>query len=378
MKGAEVNRSHRVDDVDGLLVGLGILGTGGGGDPEGWGRSILDADRAAGRVCTLIDPQDVPDDAFVVSGGYLGSVADDVALAQIVERWETSFELERAVRLVASEHGRRVDYLVPFELGGGNTPVVMSCAARLGIPMIDGDGVGRAAPETHMCSFLGHGISLTPMPLVGADGTEVMVRAGDVLLADAVGRCVAARGRGLLANAHYGTEGRALKRAVVPGTVTKAALLGRFVLDSGLQGEAGLDAVAGFLGGYPLLHGVVTAARRRESAGFFVMDVSIEGVGRDQGRSMEMVIKNEVMCAKEGGRSRVVFPDLVLVLDPATLRGVMSPEMSPGCEILAAAVPCHPVLREAVRSAAGKQAFASERYGESMEYVPVEELLDTA
>ena len=138
------------DDLNALLTGLGIFGTGGGGDPKGWGRSVFDADRAAGRTYELVDAVDVEDDAFILSGGYLGSVAEDVSLNRVVQGWEAEFELEKAIRVLEVEHGRRADYLVPFELGGGNTPVVMSCAARLGIPMIDGDGVGRAAPETHM------------------------------------------------------------------------------------------------------------------------------------------------------------------------------------------------------------------------------------
>ncbi len=43
--------------------------------------------------------------------------------------------------------GKKLDYIIPFETGGLNTPVIMSAAARMGIPgVIDGGdgGVGRA------------------------------------------------------------------------------------------------------------------------------------------------------------------------------------------------------------------------------------------
>jgi len=363
-------------ELEALLIGLGIMGTGGGGDPKGWGRSVFNTDQKAQREYRLVDPCDVPDHAFVLSGGYLGSVAEDATLDRVIENWESGFELEKAIRLLEAEHGRTADYLVPFELGGGNTPVVMSCAARLGIPMIDGDGVGRAAPETHMCSFLGHGVPLTPMPLIGTDGTVVLVRHGDIFLADEVGRCVASRRQELVANAHYGMSGKDLKRSVVPGSVSRALALGAYVRKLELEGEAALDAVSEFVNGYPLLHGKVQYISERSVSGFYVVHAMVEGIGRDTGQTLELVIKNEVMCVKRGDQPLVVFPDLVLLLDPQTLEGVMTPELILDREVLLIATPCHPVVRESLQSPTGAEAFSSARYGESIAYVPVEDLLE--
>ena len=59
------------NDVDAMLIGFGIYGTGGGGDPE-WGRKIIENDFNKGRVYNIIDPEDVEDDAFVCSGGIMG------------------------------------------------------------------------------------------------------------------------------------------------------------------------------------------------------------------------------------------------------------------------------------------------------------------
>jgi len=241
--------------------------------------------------------------------------------------------------------------------------------------MIDGDGVGRAAPETHMCSFLGHGISLTPMPLIGGDGTELIVRSGDIFLADAIGRCVASRQGGLLANAHYGMSGAELKRSVVSRSVTRALELGRFVLDCDKQGEEGLDAVCATLGGFPVIHARVAVVSPRTSVGFYVVDVRLEGIGRDTGRTVDLVIMNEVMCAKENDNPLCIFPDLLLLLDPESLEGVMTPELKPDTEVMIAALPCHESVRTGLKSEAGARAFSAKRYGEQFAYVPVEELL---
>jgi DUF917 family protein len=362
-------------DLDALLAGLGIMGTGGGGDPKGWGRSVFAADTAAGRSYLLADPADIHDGAFVLSGGYLGSVADDHGLDRLLEGWEDDFELERAIRILEKEHGQTVDYLVAFELGGGNTPVVMSCAARLGIPVIDGDGVGRAAPETHMCSFLGHGISLTPMPLVGQDGTVVVVRNGDLFLADEIGRCVAGRAQGFLANAHYGMSGAELKRCVVRNTITRALELGRVVRGFG-PSDRPIEEIRDFLDATLLIRGQVVSRKEIAQQGFFVAHVGIDGTDEDQGDRLDLVIKNEVMCAKRGGKPLVLFPDLLYILDPATGEGLMTPELVTGRDVAVLAAPCAGVVREALRSERGRRAFASERYGESFDYVPIEKLLE--
>lgn len=362
-------------DLDMLLAGLGIMGTGGGGDPTGWGRSVFSADEKVGRTYQLADPSEVPDDAFVLSGGYMGSIANESSLDRFVDGWSSDFELERAIRILEKEHGRSVDYLVPFELGGGNTPVVMSCASRLGIPTIDGDGVGRAAPETHMSSFLGHGVSLTPMPLVGSDGTSLIVRSGDTFLADEVGRSVVSRRCGFMANAHYGMSGADLKRSVIPHSITRALSLGTFVHELDARGEAAMDRIAEYVGGMPLLYGRVTSTTSQEERGFFRTIVEVSGIGRDAGHDVSLVVKNEVMCVKHEGQALVVFPDLVLLIDPETRAGMMSPELKVGREVLLVAVPCHDTLRAALRTPEGSAAFSSRRYGEDLEYGPVEELL---
>ncbi|MCK4391637.1 DUF917 domain-containing protein [Candidatus Bipolaricaulota bacterium] len=363
-------------ELEWMLRGLGILGTGGGGDPDTWGASIIDADLAKGRVYQLVNPEEVGEDALVVSGGYLGSVAEDRALDRVVDEWEHSFELECALREMETLIGRRIDYLVPFEMGGGNTPVILSAGARLGIPVVDGDALGRAAPETQMTSFIGHGVKLTPMPLVDSKGTVVIVKeSNDIFFPDEVGRFVVSTKRGLMANSHYPMSGAELKRSVIPNTITKAIDLGGFV--TSLTGQPGdkLASLSEHLEGFPLLWGKVTVINGENRGGFYFAHVRVKGSGGFKGRTVDLTIKNEVMCARLDGRPIVIFPDLILLLDPDTNKGVMTPDIKEGRELLLVAVPCHPRLREALETEAGARAFASDRYGERIDYRPVEKLI---
>jgi uncharacterized protein len=56
------------DDIEPLLEGLAILGTGGGGNPE-WGRMILENDLARGRSWNIVPLEQVPDNWTIVCGG---------------------------------------------------------------------------------------------------------------------------------------------------------------------------------------------------------------------------------------------------------------------------------------------------------------------
>ena len=84
------------EDMESLLRGCAILGTGGGGSSE-FGRAIMSNDLRRGRTYELVDVAGIPDDALVVSGGIMGSVRtlERYSPQEIVERWEEQFEGSR-------------------------------------------------------------------------------------------------------------------------------------------------------------------------------------------------------------------------------------------------------------------------------------------
>jgi len=101
----------------------------------------------------------VPDNATVVSGGIMGSVKalEAIGFENVLQAVERRFPLLDVTRVMAGLLKRPIDAIVPFEAGGLNTPVILSLGARAGIPVVDGDALGRSAPETNMTSFIGHG-----------------------------------------------------------------------------------------------------------------------------------------------------------------------------------------------------------------------------
>jgi len=362
-------------DVDALLRGLEIMGTGGGGASE-FGREIIENDLRRGRVYEHVSLQDVPDDALVASGGIMGSVKvlDQFTFDEIVAQWEERFEPLMALRAMEETLGRKVDFVVPFELGSLNTPVIQSLAVRAGIPVIDGDGVGRAAPETQMTSFSGHGISLVPMSLADWKANVVVVReATTPFFADEVGRILITLAGGLGANAHYPMTGREARDAVVPDTISSTLELGR-----ALQHSTDLDGatriVEHHVDGRFAFSGVVEEIVEQEATGFLVQTARITGTGQFAGHTVELVMKNEFMMASKDGVLGCVFPDLILLLDEEG-RGVMSSELVKGQVVHMILAPCHPRMRETMATPEGAEALGAGRYGhDGITYCPVEVL----
>jgi len=367
----------RHDDIDPLLEGLAIFGTGGGGSPA-WGKAILENDFARGRFPQVIDLEAIADDSTVVSGGIMGSVKvlEKMGTENVMRHWEQRFELLDVTRVMEGLVGKPIDHVVPFEVGGLNTPIILSLGARMGMPVIDGDALGRSAPETQMTSFMGHGVSLTPMPLVDMKGNVVVVQhAADPTFADQVGRFVITQGGGLGANNHYPMSGRTAKRVVIPNSSSASLALGKSVIAARKAGADPVTAVANEVGGTLLFAGEIHSMQEQEALGFYFTSAELEGQGGSSGRRAQLVIKNVSMYLAIDGLARAYFPDLVLLLEPGTGRGIMSVELQVGSLVSLVGVACHPRLRQAVLSGQAEAAFSPARYGRPDDrYRPLEEL----
>src|SRR5438093_6124639 len=126
-----------LDDVEALAVGAWILGTGGGGSPY---LGLLNMRRlyAEGHRVELMSPLDLADADWVAVVSNMG--------APLVgqERLADSRNIARAVEIQEGLLGARFHAVMPLEIGGGNGIQPLMAAARLGLPVVDADTMGRA------------------------------------------------------------------------------------------------------------------------------------------------------------------------------------------------------------------------------------------
>jgi DUF917 family protein len=366
------------EDIPPLLEGLAILGTGGGGNPE-WGQKIMENDLARGRKWRIIPLDEVPDDWTVVCGGIMGSVKalEDIGFDTVLENWESNFPLLIATQYMEELLNRKIDAVVPFEAGGLNSPVILTLTSRMGIPTIDADALGRSAPETQMTSWYGHGIDVTPMPLADSMGNIVVVsKAREATYADEVGRFVVTKGGYLGANNHHPMTGAQAKDLSIPGTFSKSLELGRAVLKARESGDDPVVTVQEMLKATHLIHGRIDSLLEKEHMGFYFTTARLSGIGKDEGKTLRLVIKNEAMACFIEDQPVTIFPDPIHMLEPETGRGYMSVELHEGLEVIILGRAAHPRLRQAATTQNGRKAFSPTRYGEAtLEFMPMEELV---
>lgn len=332
-------REVTLEDLDALEIGAAILGTGGGGNPY-IGKLRVREELRKGRRIPVIPLDELPDDALVVSLGGIGAPVVGV------EKIEQGEECLRALRAVEQEVGRKVDALISAEIGGANAMEPMLTAAQAGLPVVDGDGMGRAFPEMQMITWSIYGQRSAPAAMADEKGNVVVFRetASDKWLEDLARATVVAMGAAAgLAQAPM--RGDFIKRAAIPGTVTQARNLGRVVLDANRNHTDPVQAVIDHEGGRLLMTAKITDLERHLKGGFAVGHLALDGFGNFQGDSGRIDLQNEFLIFTRNDVVEVCVPDLIVVLDADTGHPITTEMLRYGQRIAVLGLPCHALLR---------------------------------
>ena len=154
-------RQIGIPEIEDIALGAALLGAGGGGDPYVGKLVAIGAVKEHGPV-TLLEPEEVPDDALIVPIAMMG------APTVLCEKAVGGSEYKTLYDTVSGFFGKPIYAFMPMEAGGVNSMLPIAAAARLGLPLVDVDGMGRAFPELQMVTFTIGGGSATPMALVHA------------------------------------------------------------------------------------------------------------------------------------------------------------------------------------------------------------------
>jgi DUF917 family protein len=354
--------SRRLAEADlwPTAVGAAILGTGGGGNPY-VGMLRARAALRAGRELVVVDPDELADDALVVGAGGMG------APVVSVEKLPQGEEETEAVRALEAHLGRRVDVVAPVEVGGGNSMVALVVAALLGVPVLDGDGMGRAFPELQMVTYLIYGGDAAPAALADEKGTRIVVDRvrGPKALED-LARVVTIEMGGHAGLAMCAMSGAHARVTCVPRTLGLAQRLGAAVLGAKERDEDAVAALLAEAGGRRLFRGKVVDVDRRLAGGFARGTVVLEGVGADSGSSLAVEFQNEYLVARRDGEAVAVVPDLIVLVDSDTGYPVTTEVVRYGYRVDALVLPPSPVLTTpAALAVVGPRAF-----GYDLEYRP--------
>lgn len=343
-------------DVSALAAGCAVLGTGGGGSVTtaqlGVGMALEEFGPVAVRQVSDLGPDDL-----VVCMSAIG--APTVGIEMI----PAANQAEILLREVENLTGRKVTALMAAEIGGSNGLGPVGWAARLGIPVLDADGMGRAFPQATMIAMNAAGVPCDFAVLSDVVGNVVSMKTVDLAWLERHARAVTVASGSLCLGAHYPLTAETIRGAVIEGTVSRAIQVGRALL--GAQ-----DPVAGLaevLGAEVLITGKVTDVERRTEGGFVRGSVTIAGTGADRNRLQRVEIQNENLVVLEDGEVIATVPDLITIVDSETGHAISTELLRFGQRVAVVAWACDPLWR----TERGLELVGPAAFGYDLEYVPI-------
>ena len=351
-----------LEEIEDIALGAALLGAGGGGDPYIGKLIAMGAIKECGPV-TLLDPDEIADDAFVTPIASMG------APTVLAEKGINGQEYIRLHEMVTTYHGRPIDAIIPAEAGGLNSMLPIAAAARLGLPLVDADGMGRAFPELQMVTFTIGGISTTPMALTDEKGNAVIFETITNKWAEELARSVTMSCGGSVMISLFPMNGKQLKDFGVRGIVTRSQMLGAAIRK--VKDNPDKDPEQAFLEaseGIKLFKGKIADVRRETNGKFNYGRVILEGLGEYKGSQAEVTLQNENLMCKVDGEILCTTPDLVCLVDAETFIPVTTEALKYGKRVYVVGLQCYPLWR----TDAGIELVGPRYFGIDTDYVPVE------
>src|SRR5690348_15798453 len=347
------------DTLRAMARGCAVLGAGGGGDTY---LSLLQALQAAEDYgpATLVDLDELPDDGLIMPCGGIG------APTVSIEKIENGDEGERLLHYLEDLTGRKVAALMAGEIGGGNGILPITWAARLGLPVADADGMGRAFPEVNQVTMHLAGISPSQAVMTDERGNLLVLRTVSGQWLVRVEQAAAVEFGGAASSTEYAMTSVQAREATGRNSVSLAIRIGEAAARA--EGDP-VAAMIAELGAFRLVGGKIADVERRTTSGFAAGSLIVEGLGQDMGRLIRLELQNENLVALERGRVLASVPDLITVLDSETADAIVTERIAYGQRVTVIAFGCDPVWRtEEGIAIAGPRAF-----GYKFDYLPVEE-----
>ena len=354
-------------DVQDLARGAVLLGTGGGGDPY-VGELFVREQIRRGRVPRVVAPEDLDDDAFVVSIAGIG------APTVIVEQLVSEKTLLRLLARAEAFYGRRIDALISAEIGGANSVFPLALSAISGVPVVDADGIGRAVPQLEMTTFSIYGVRATPCLLMDDAGNIVTVDAVSDRTAEDLCRAIVTAMGSMAFSAIYPMSGKQVRDCAVLGTLSQSLGIGQAIRLGREDGDPFVRLLA-YLNAQEhrtariLFDGKVTDVRSETRDGWHWGLVTLQNL-RDDSDVFTIQIRNEFIIGLHNGRPATMVPDLISVLDRESAEPLTAEMLTYGQRVKVLGFAADPKLRRPE----SLEVLGPRMFGLDCDYISIEDL----
>jgi len=316
-------------DLDDIILGAHFYACGGGGALKN-GTDLIDQTKAVlkKRGVDFVEyyaPKDVPDDGWLPVLGAMGAPQKFLQDGYGKSPVSAFKEHQRLMQVRLGNPSFSFSSMAAAECGTIAHGMALLVAASQNLPIVDGDGAGRAVPSLPMLSFANPetkaNIQLSPSVLT----SETAVKEGGAILnldcidaatVDALARAIISAEAGFEERASlscFAMTGGQMKQpgALVHNTLTNSRDLGRSIRTSNDPVQTILSLPTAQL----ICEGEITSIGTSTHGGFDWLDIHIKD---KQNHEYVVIAKNENMLvwSKQKDTPIALGPDLICYIQP--------------------------------------------------------------
>ena len=321
--------------LNAIALGGAVLGSGGGGDPY-VGRLMTQQSIEKSGGVKVIDIESLPDDALILPIAMMG------APTVMVEKFPSGNEFAQLIPMIEKMLTKPVSAILCAEAGGLNSTIPFVAASKLGLPIIDGDAMGRAFPELQMVTFTLGGISATPMAMVDEKGNGCTFDTISNVWTEKLARAITIQMGGSAMCSLYPVTAKQCKDYIIRGSLSLIHHIGNIIEKHSFNAY---QLLVKELNGKHLFQGRVRDVERRSEGGWNRGIVKLEGTGEFVNRDAKIDFQNEFLVAMEGDAILATTPDLICVFDANTGAPVTAETIKYGLAVNVLGLPCDPIWR---------------------------------
>jgi DUF917 family protein len=356
-----------LEDIEDLVFGTTVMGTGGGGDPEEGLRLLMDAINK-NMTFKILSVDEIPLESIIVSPYHIGTIAPTAKSRKpvVIEN-----PIREAFKRMERILDRKISGVIACELGGANTAVSLYIGALMDLPIIDGDLLGRAAPELHQCTVHIEGVHMYPSVIVSETGNVVIVeRYADINDYESIARHLSVLSGKSVAVIDTPLNTDVLRRVAIHGSISLCKDIGKTFRRALGSRVDPVEAIVRRLDGWLVFRGVVSKYVWEDKGGFLIGEVLVNGIDEYHDKKLKTWIKNEHIFAWINDKPLIMPPDLIIFLDSFG-KPITNTKLKEGLKVnvIAAKAP------EIWRTPKGLELFGPRHFGFNYNYVPVENLI---
>lgn len=329
-------------DVLEMIYGTCLMGGGGGGSLDNGIQILDDVDARIGINLKMLSVDEVEKGKYVATCGGMGSpLRFKERGANCLTEPISAF---RGLERVALSMNRPIYYMMGLEYGALNTILPFMVAQECGIPLVDADGTGRAAPSIQTLLYGVNEIPIAPFVMTDGEENETITYPHDCLNAaylDVVGRYMC-QASDMVMGVGFGIcSAEEIKTKLVPNAYTHAQEVGRALLKAKNEGADVMEELKKVTKCKEFFRGKLTKFVADSKGGWDFGAVYFDGLKGYEGKQFHIDYQNESLVVWAGGTVLMTAPDLICAVNLDTCEPISNADFREGMNVLVLGIPVH-------------------------------------